>query len=939
MKSFVQKLISVLSLVVSLFSSVAFSQSNATVNPTTSGQPEIYFVPDVADQFNKLALRPDALAFGLSPTAPQPRIGKHFQGIARRHGPGTPYMFLSRSGNDVPECPFCNDDPGNIFIVRMASRDTNGERMRSNRLVSDWAIVETFPGPRGAPNPWPTPPYPEDKNFKTIHFNGQDGWPNYAHPGGLQMMGDVLVVPLSRPYNDGDPKLLIQFIDVSNPEAPDPRSQFNPLSVSPPSSEFGAGEVAISPVKNPMGPGVRYIMLLAGENNKDIRLYRSLPTCSDGSTDLKDENVSWESIGRWSNANVGDTSANTWPTDGSQSYQMFNFIRQESLNGPLFMIATYNESPVLHPFGGTDFMDLYRVNVDQYGSPEDTLLTRDRHKHVGTESIGGGGDTSHFSGSTGTYVSPSGELIVYASEHAAYGPPELLPNGEKGRDTVRFGEYRHREMVRPDSPTLRPSVEAMGPFVVDEGSTLMLSAHGKAPITKAWIQLFEDDGMGLSLPGFFDDDRWLAIDYQDSTKDDYDNFPKLLWYFNDNAGSWRWFAPIGCTLHVNQHSIDDADFPGRRKTLVGTGFVEEATDLDNVKDDNDEGSMDDMISSVKFLCDAYYNATIGVFWDFDRNGTFEISGDKPTFSAGELDGPYTYSVPVRAQHPTDTSSLGQSAPATVDIIIRNVPPRIGSLNLVDPLGFKVGIDVPFAIVNLPYVVEGSFTDPGKPDTQTARLDMGDGTTVESTAFDQFSDAFGGATGQARERHKYRASGTYTIAFEVKDDDNGMTTATKTIIVVTPAELVRMVIDKIDQLLATTTNSAVARALRDARDSLAGHNNGSAHDGALDALASGEFVAALEKIGAAIEALQRAETAGAGDLSELKNLLGLAGESVAQGAYQDAIEAVGTPNPGQALQLETIRQLIIDGHTRLVNSQYLAAIDLFKDAVGRARSLP
>jgi hypothetical protein len=680
-------------------------------------------------------------------------------------------------------------------------------------------------------------------------------------------------------------------------------------------------------------------MLLAGENNKDIRLFRSLPTAEDGSTDLKSENLHWEFIQGWNDSNVSDTGSDTWPHDGSQSYQMFNFIRQESLFGPLFMIGAYNDTPVLHPGSGNDFLDLYKVNIDLYGNPGDNLLKLIEHKNVGTTSIGGGGDTSHFAGSTGTYVSPSGELIVYASEHANYGPPELLPGGEKGRDTVRFGEYRHREMVRPGSPTLKPSVEALGPFEVDEGSTLTLAARGKAPITKAWFQLFEDDGMGLTLSeGIFDTNRWVAIDYEDWPKDDYDNFPKLWQEFNDNAGSWRWFAPAGCTIHANQHSFDDSDFPGRRKTLVGTGVVQGAADLDIVKDDNDEGSMDDMISSVQFFCDAYYNATIGVAWDLDMDGSFETVISNPQYSATELDGPSTRTVFVRAKHPTDTTPLGQSAPMAVEIRIRNVPPRIGSLELIDSLGFKVGADVPFAVAHLEYTAEASFTDPGKPDYQTARLDFGDGTVVESSAFDLFSDAHGGVTGQVKQRHRYRTSGTYTITLEVSDDDGGVTTATKTITVVTPAYIVGGVVNQIDQLLAATTNRVVIRALRDARDNLAGHNDGSAHDGALDALASDDLIAALEKIGSAMESLQRAESAGAGDLSNLKDLLGLAGESIAQGAYQEAVDAIATPSSGQALQLQRIRQSIIDGHGRLINRDYLAAIDLFKDATGRALSL-
>ena len=349
--------------------------------------------------------------------------------------------------------------------------------------------------------------------------------------------------------------------------------------------------------------------------------------------------------------------------------------------------------------------------------------------------------------------------------------------------------------------------------------------------------------------------------------------------------------------------------------------------------------MDDMISSVQFHCGSYYTSTIGVSWDFDLNGSFETQGNNPNFSAAELDGPSVRAVPVRAQHPTDTSSLGTSAPATVDITIRNVAPSIANLDLVDPLGFKVGIDVPFVIANLKYTSEASFTDPGKPDHQTARLDFGDGTVVQNGDMDVFSDAFGGAIGQVKHGHRFTTSGTQTIVLKVKDDDEAERTISKTITVVTPAQIIGSVINEIDQRLATATNQKVIRALRDARNNLAGQNSGSASNGALDALAMDDFAAALEKIKVVIESLERAEAAGAGDLSNLKYLLGLAGESIAQGAYQDAVEVVGTPSSGQAMQLETIRAAITSGHALLVNKQYVPAVDLFKEAVGRALSLP
>src|SRR5688572_29651620 len=58
-----------------------------------------YFVPDVIVQFNALAVRPEALGFGLG-GSPEPSICRHYQGMARAQGPGTPYLFVTRSGND-----------------------------------------------------------------------------------------------------------------------------------------------------------------------------------------------------------------------------------------------------------------------------------------------------------------------------------------------------------------------------------------------------------------------------------------------------------------------------------------------------------------------------------------------------------------------------------------------------------------------------------------------------------------------------------------------------------------------------------------------------------------------------------------------------------------------------------------------------------------------
>ena len=189
--------------------------------------------------------------------------------------------------------------------------------------------------------------------------------------------------------------------------------------------------------------------------------------------------------------------------------------------------------------------------------------------------------------------------------------------------------------------------------------------------------------------------------------------------------------------------------------------------------------------------------------------------------------------------------------------------------MVDSLGLKIGIDFPFALVNLDYSAQSSFTDPGKPDHQTATLDLGVGPIIPSSAFDLFVDAFGGATGQVSQSHAYGATGTYTIKLEVTDDDGGRATASSSFNVVSPTEALLWVVTQINALESGTTNSQIIAALRDARYNLVGNPRGSPRNGAVQLLANGDLVAALVKIGAAIQSLETAEGLGAAGFTQLE----------------------------------------------------------------------
>lgn len=892
------------------------------------------FLDDVEAQFGSLSVRPDGLAFDIG-TSPDPRLCKHYQGLARVNGPdGAPYLLVSRSGNQPGgfgsiSCPFEDNDPGNLLVVRLGSRDTSGERLRSNRLQRGWPINGDFNVPIG-----PTPPDPLDQVVTTISFDG-GAWPNYAHPGGMQVIGDVLVLAMEAPYDDGLPDNLFMFIDVSDPEHPSLLSQWEPPD---PGGEFSAGLAGITPIRTADGGCCRYVMVATGKANKDVRFFRSLPTAPDGSTDLHSPELGWEETARFSEGEIEDCLGTIegpfgpiqidWHTGGGDAHQSLNLVRQGGLDGPLYMIGARNDTPLP---SGEDRMDLYRLSLDDDGVPAECFIELKQNRHFQSHPYMGGGDSANFAAASGVYLSPSGELIVYAAEFENDGPV-----GVSGRQTVRFGEYRHRDMVRPGSPTLRPSLDVATTWDVDEGSSIDLTAVGRQAISRAWIQTFEDDGAGSNFPDFgaVDSDEWLAVDYPDRDADDFDDFGALRanGVFDENAGSWRWFAPVGCTIRANDFAVVGGGDPGPdTRALAGTGAVIVETDLDDIDFDDDMGSV-----SFQTDCDDYYVAAIGVGWDLDGNGVFETQGTSTRFDAALVDGPEVLGAAARAQHPTDPTPLGKSRPTPLTIQVHNVAPIVETLVVKDSTGNSLGVDVPVTLPGLPVTLSATFTDPGVADTQAATIGWGDGTV--DTTFDTFSDASGGRTGVLGHEHTFAEPGSYDVTVTVEDDDGGETTRIVTVEVVTAAEAIEIAADILAGAVAEATDPTVAALLQRAIDRLIGNIDAQAANGAVDALEDEDPESAVTHLAAAIEAIQQAEAAGGPDLSAVKDLLGLSAEFLAVDALDRATAAVQSPSKGQAKLLRSIQALIDQGHAALVEREYAMACDDFRQAIVKASTL-
>lgn len=894
--------------------------------------PELpLFLDDVESQFEALALRPDGLAFDIG-DSPDPRLCKHYQGLARVNGPdGTPYLLVARSGNQPGgfgniSCPLEDDDPGNLLVVRLGSRGHDGERLRSNRLARDSDILDD-------PNLLGTPPDPRDRVIKTIYFNG-NGWPDYAHPGGMQLVGDVLALSIEHPYESGLPETAILFIDVSDPERPELLSM---AALPDPSDSFSAGLVGITPFRAENGRCCRYVMIAAGKQNTDVRFYRSRITDGEtGVTDLKSPALAWDETARFSEQQIEDclnadnpyypTFRIDWHTGSGDAHQMLNFVRQGGIDGPLFLIGGRNTTPLP---SGDDMIDLYRIHLQDSGVPESCFIEHVRSTHVTSKPFIGGGDSANLAAASGVYVTPSGELMVYASEYENDGPLTFLPDGSFGKRAVRFAEYRHEDMARWDSPSMRPSISVTPEAQVDEGSSIDLEANVAPASTQAWIELYEDDGAGGALPGLFDSDRWVDVDYPDRDADDFDNFGKLN--FNNNAGSWRWFAPEGCTIYANDYTIANDDFPGPDTlALVGSGYVEVETDLDGIGYDDDVGGV-----TFGADCQAYYAAPIEIVWDLDTDGEFETTGSPVRFDAGQLDGPSGKSVRVRAEHPTDTTPLGHSATRKVDVYIRNVAPVIASLSLQDSLGNPIGGEVPVSLVGLPVVAAAKFTDPGVADHQQAQIEWGDGVVEPDSAFDAFADAYGGSTGSLSQAHTYLEPGTFEVRLAVTDDDGGSSAASQVLAVLSVADALEVGVDSLTELAAGAPSDDIFALLQDAIESLLGRHGSLAANGAIDALEGGSAVDAVSHLIRALGQLAEAVDLGAGNIGPVEGLLALTAESLAKTALSEYVAAHERPNRGEAVKIEAIQSLIDEGHNLLLAGGFEDACVRFRQAIAIA----
>ena len=834
----------------------------AVTAQTSDRRDGMRFVPDVVNQVFYLTQFADPLGLDIT-TTPDPSTCRHYQGIARTEdSSGTPFFLMTRSGNTPfpPGEAGCFDSPGetrngHLIVFKMDSRDKNGERMRSNRMAKGIHMDST--APNGA------------LDRATVYFTFTGGDPDaadptkrpglvlrdgpndlparvYQHPGGMQLVGNILAVALESPREFGKQSDLIaclagnqdacnryfnyeratngnivQFYDVSNPEEPVFKSQFTPRN-SAGENLSKLGVVGITPL-----PNGKYLMVVTGGGGNSWFFYRS------NLTDLSHRDLTWEQVRSPLAPSVADP------------HQTLNFLRQGTIDGDLFIAGARGHVEIGPLYEDRERIDLYKIDcVTKNCEPgEDiTITTVVNGKRISPFSAAGGiKQLASLAAASTFYVSPSGEVIFYATEHDNDGPG----------GTVKAGEWRHVDMVRQGSPTLLPGADVDGPFEVDEGSSVNLTGTGRQPTTKAFLSLFN----GRDYAPFY-----LTATYDDRNRDDFDNlfvYEPLFIIGNihgDTAKSWQWFAPQGCSIQAIDRNGDEID---EIKTLTGATSVQADGDLSLVMHDGGTDDIDQEIDRITFGqdCDAYYSATIGLYWDLDRNGSFETQGTTASFSA--VNGPANLQIPVEARHP----SGGAPGTASAAVKVNNVAPQLTQFSLLDAGGNPINGTVPFVLTGMPIRLSASFADPGILDTQTAAISWGDGSSDPNTSFDAFDQALGDGTGSLSDTHVYSTAGTFAIDLTVKDSDLDTGSAAANVRVLTPEQAVLELIAMIDTAIAATSDATVKAQLQHARLALRGTNDNS-QNGALQMIRSGNNLAAVAFIQTSAMWLGRAAEGGA-----------------------------------------------------------------------------
>jgi hypothetical protein len=265
------------------------------------------------------------------------------------------------------------------------------------------------------------------------------------------------------------------------------------------------------------------------------------------------------------------------------------------------------------------------------------------------------------------------------------------------------GEFRHRDVLRPNNPLMSAKPSAGGPYEVGEGQSVQLEGNVPEATVPWFVELYDDNTYN---------DRSIVVDYQDRLSLELNNFNNLDG-FNDKTSSVRWRLPIGVTAYLREHD----GYSGDAYPLTGTGSLQFIADLDNV-------GFGDKTSSLQFVGEPI-DDTPTISWDLDKDGIFGESGagatrgdetlNAPIFVANGLDGPDEATAIMRV-----TPTAGAPKEYYGDIVILNIAPGV-ALTAVLTSGPGLGGDVDLTV---------EIEEPGDLDKTSLSIDWDDGSPLQ-----------------------------------------------------------------------------------------------------------------------------------------------------------------------------------------------------------------
>lgn len=605
---------------------------------------------DVVTSFARLRTQGEWLAAHLTSGMPDSgALGegtdKHYQGIQR--GPYHPggannYLYVTRSGRVDDSA-----DLGFLAVIQLGTRQHHGERFRSNVLAKGSESSDTLPA----------------TSDRVVHVTY---YTDYQHPGGIQMVGDILAVPLETAKDGlGLPEGKIRFYDCSDPD--------NPLAL-PYELDFDEKVGVVGLIKLPEPDG-HFLLMATGGDNSTVEFYRS------NATSFFDEGFAFELHDTWT---TSDQPGLFWP-GGKTSWQSLNFIKQT--DGKLYLMTCHNTSELAPVFNGDDEIALYEVFG--FGDGETITMTqrsstrnidlRAKDEPLESELFG------NLNGGGGAYVSPTGELIYYAVHH--YDVPDI-----SGPVRIRMAELRHIWVTRSGNcgPQFRAN-HLGGPYTIQEGETI--DFDGTVYVVQPWLDMYEDS----NFTG-----RIETMDYADQSADDYDDFSKLDGAglfgsngFGDEMSSFRWCG----SPHYQLRIYKDDSFEGDVLTRPGNGHVGETNYVGD--DFNDEASSAQIVRISN-------PTNSGYAWDLNGDGLFQENIGNPMALFG----------PGAGENMTTIGMRYDDITVTTTVTVENVPPQLLSFEVLASADEGGTVDV-----------YASWRDAGATE-HTATIDWGDGTQFD-----------------------------------------------------------------------------------------------------------------------------------------------------------------------------------------------------------------